>query len=138
LTPKVERLKAEGKDDLLVPVQLTGKVPDPRANEPMSTALNAQLERHAVAIGAVLATAALSCSAQRDAHAMLDTLLSAGRSGNDIAFRDEIRKAADSGAARAMQAQANALVDEQLAPTSPSPRQASLSKPQIQALQLER
>jgi hypothetical protein len=139
LTPKVDRLKAEGKDELLVPIQQVHKVPDPRANEPVSIALNASLERHAVHIGPVPSAVSKGVTAaQNDAHAMLDQLLAAGRSGNDIAFRDAIRAAADTDAARAMSAQAKATVDAQRIRAQVDPQPQAAPKPPVQTLQLER
>jgi Uncharacterized alpha/beta hydrolase domain (DUF2235) len=130
MMPKVDRLKPEGRDEMLVPTQQMTKVPNPHANEPVAEALNATLQRHDVEIGPLPPTAAtLASTAQSDAHAMLDKVLAASRSGNDIAFREAIREAADSDAARGMRAQAKATVDDQLARSQASTQQAPIPKP---------
>jgi hypothetical protein len=112
LTRQVDRRTPGGVNARLVPEGLEQKVPDAYRSEPVDQALAAQFEfRELGSIPRVQPTHAAQPA--NDPAAIVDRLLAAAASGNNAAFREATRGAADHDAARALREHAASTVDQQ-------------------------
>jgi len=98
---KVDRLRPEGYNELLVPKHEAGKVSDPYNAEPRDEVLSRQFERQPVQAGARTVTPESAWKTPADdLSARLDRLLAAGQANDWATFSRENRTLADGDAGR--------------------------------------
>jgi len=115
LAPRVDRQSPEGNVERLVPKHRLKAVADGYNAEPRDDALARQFEFRATPIGPTPPVSTRTVQGAHDPAAIVDRLLAAAASGNNAAFRDATRSAADHDAARALRDHAVGTVDQQQA-----------------------
>ena len=110
--PKVDRTLPEGRIERLVPEDQLKHVADGYNPEPRNEALASQFEFRKVPIGS-MPDAPTAARSHDDPTAVVNRLLTAAASGDNAAFRDATRAAADHDAARALRDHAMTTVDQQ-------------------------
>jgi len=124
LAPRVDRRSPEGNVERLVPEHRLKDVADGYNAEPRDDGLARQFEFRATPIGPTPPASTRTVQGSNNPAAIVDRLLAAAVSGDNAAFRDATRIAADNDAARALREHAVTTVDQQqAAPQQQAPQQ---------------